>query len=71
MMIKLLLAMCNVLVFFASVCLFVCVFVRLTCEMLGELLLQLGSSVEGFPALLLRQTLVHLPAGGKHNHQNQ
>ncbi len=36
---------------------------RLTCEMLGELLLQLGGSVEGFPALLLRQTLVHLPAG--------
>lgn len=29
--------------------------------MLGELLLQLGCSVEGFPALLLRQALVHLP----------
>lgn len=35
----------------------------LTCEMLGELLLQLGGSVKRFPALFLRQTLVHLPAG--------
>lgn len=37
--------------------------VCVTCEVLSELLLQLGGSVEGFPALLLRQALVHLPAG--------
>lgn len=30
--------------------------------MLGELLLQLGGSVQGLPGLLLRQALVHLPA---------
>jgi len=43
----------------------------LTCEMFGELLLQLGGSVEGFPALLLRQTLVHLPAGRKPDEQRK
>lgn len=31
--------------------------------MLRELLLQFGGSVEGLPALLLRQPLVHLPVG--------
>lgn len=34
--------------------------------MLGELLLQLVGSVEGLLALLLRQTLVHLPADKNH-----
>lgn len=33
-----------------------------TCEVLRELLLQLGGSVEGLPALLFRQAFVHLPA---------
>lgn len=36
--------------------------VKLTSEILWELLLQLERSVEGFPRLLLRQTLVHLSA---------
>ena len=44
---------------------------RLTCEMLGELLLQLGGSVEGFASLLLRQTLVHLPAARKQDRQQE
>lgn len=33
-----------------------------TCQVLGELLLQLGGSVQGLPGLVLRQALVHVPA---------